>query len=66
MVSLSEEVSNKGADTDLKAFGTLIPDHMLIPITAPAYYPSHFTAKKKQGSGQQRVRWLSPPPLPKA
>lgn len=46
MGSRTEVVSNKDASYSLEAFGTLLPDHMLIPIVFSSYYPSHFTEKK--------------------
>lgn len=63
MGSRTEVVSNKDASYSLEAFGTLLPDHMLIPIVFSSYYPSHFTEKKTKVLGSNLARWMPPPPF---
>lgn len=63
MGSRTEVVSNKDASYSLEAFGTLLPDHMLIPIVFSSYCPSHFTEKKTKVLGSNLARWMPPPPL---
>lgn len=60
MGSRTEAVSNK----DMSYSQRPLPDHMLIPIACPSYYPSHFTEKKTKVLGSNLARWMSPPPLP--
>lgn len=64
MGSHTEVVSNKDASYSLEAFGTLLPDHILIPIVFSSYYPSHFTEKKIKVQGSNLARWMPSPPLP--
>lgn len=64
MGSCTEAVSNKDASYSLEAFGTLLPDHVLIPITFFSYCLSHFTEKKTKVLGSNLARWMPPPPLP--
>lgn len=63
MGSRTEVVSNKDASYSLEAFGTLLPDHVLIPIVFSSYYSSHFTEKKTKVLGSNLARWMPPPPF---
>lgn len=63
MGSHTEVVSNKDGSYSLEAFGTFLPDHVLIPVVFSSYYPSHFTEKKIKVLGSNLARWMPSPPL---
>lgn len=58
MGSRTEVVSNKDMSYSLEALGALLPDHMLILLACPSYYPSHFTEKKTKVLGSNLARWM--------